>query len=117
MIQYRKFGTEHTGVVGRVVYCGRGRRKVNMLTYGLKPFDPGWLGNPFDAAKHGLENCIGMYARAFMAKLASDRSFREALWAIRRQHEAGQLITLVCWCEPEALCHTQVIRAWLEGLK
>ncbi len=95
------------------IYCGRGRGRTNLLS-GLPPGTFGWLGNPYNDQIYGRERCIRLYKRDFYIMLKSDKRFREAMEAIRKRHREGQIVTLICWCKSVDVCHTRIIKKWLE---
>ncbi len=96
------------------LYCGRGRGRTHMLS-GLKPGQDGWLGNPYDARIFGLDGCIAKFRDAFARMLAAGGEFRAAMNHVRECHRRGEVVTLVCWCQPGAPCHTSVIKGWIES--
>lgn len=86
------------------LYVGHGRNRVNLHSAEIGEW--GWLGNPFDAAIFGLDQCIEMFAKAFVSKLQADPKFKAAIDALKVNR-------VLCWCKPDRPCHGDAIVAYL----
>lgn len=87
------------------VYIGRGPNGRHLLNTAVG--EVGWLGNPFPIPKFSREECIDLYRKAFLARIARDPAFREAVLALKDADE------LRCYCHPLP-CHGDPICEWLE---
>jgi hypothetical protein len=89
----------------RDLYVGRGRGRVNLQT--AKIGEQGWFGNPFESKIFGLDQCIEMYAKAFISKIQADPEFAAAVAAL-------DVDNVYCWCKLDKNCHGDFIVAYLE---
>ena len=89
----------------RDLYVGRGRGRTNLQTANIGEW--GWLGNPFEAKLFGLDQCIEMYAKAFISKIQLDPEFAAAVAAL-------DVDNVYCWCPLDKNCHGDFIVTYLE---
>lgn len=89
-----------------------GARQNGMGMEFWKPYQKGWLGNPYSEEIWGRHVCILLFAGAFDYRLQTDRDFKEAVEDLE-----GSLVT--CWCrqtvDDEPLCHLDVVDHHLKG--
>ena len=90
----------------RDLYVGRGLGRTGIHS-SLPPNQFGWLGNPYDSKIFGLDECIEMYAKAFISKIQADPEFRNAIHAL-------DVDRVLCWCRLNKNCHGDFIMAYLE---
>ena len=93
----------------RDLYVGRGRGRVSLHS-GLRAGTFGWLGNPFDSKIFGLDECIEMYAKAFISKVQADLEFAAAIRDLNVER-------VLCWCQLNKNCHGDFVVAYLEELR
>ena len=90
----------------RDLYVGRGKDRVNLHS-GLRAGQWGWLGNPFDEKIFGRDECIEMYAKAFISKIQADLEFAAAIHDLDVER-------VLCWCSLKENCHGDFIVAYLD---
>lgn len=88
----------------RDLYVGRGRNRINLHSAEIGEW--GWLGNPFDEVIFGLDQCIEMFAKAFVSHLQADPEFKAAV-------DALEVDRVLCWCRLDRPCHGDIIVAYL----
>lgn len=93
----------------RDLYVGRGRCGTVHL-HNSTVGEHGWLGNPYPSTIFGLDQCIEMYAKAFISRLQADPEFKAAV-------DALDVDRVLCWCHPDKPCHGDVIVAYLTERK
>lgn len=89
----------------------RGPGGEHMLTPGIRPGKPGWIGNPFKWAGNGgdpdvtAEQAIELFREAFLQRVDTDRDFRLAVLSLRGQQIGHD--------RPDAASDLDVIQEWL----
>jgi hypothetical protein len=78
---------------------------------------PSVLGNPYIIGTDGTREEVIEKYRGWLSKhmsVVGGRVWRE-IHRIRRLHDTGRRVVLVCWCKP-AKCHADVIKEVVESL-
>ena len=77
---------------------------------------PSPLDNPYVIGRDGTRTMvIAKYRLWLHERMQRDTPQWRAVYALARRHWAGEAVTLVCWCKPEA-CHGDVLKETIEGL-
>jgi|10_taG_2_1085330.scaffolds.fasta_scaffold93303_2 hypothetical protein len=93
-----KIGNKSKGAKG--VYIGR----------------PTTLGNPYEIGRDGTRDEVVAKYHADLRKDYEKRGPRYGeLVKLLRRAQAGEELTLVCWCAPQA-CHGDVVKSAIEGM-
>lgn len=75
---------------------------------------PSILGNPYRIPDDGTRAEVIALYRTFLQQLEPDHRIWQKLEHLRQQYLGGKEIVLLCYCEGEDACHTDIIKEWIE---